>query len=278
MDTSKIVTRKQRVRDSAALLLGSGGVSGVLGLRRVADHVEPYLFTTVDELENLSVSGKYAIAGVARRLMLAWNDEALGVVARGCDERHLIELAKRGGIDVERLKLIGVACTQEEADSCRCERPYPTRINAGEKVPTVIYPPEEAIGRMLAMDMWDKRRYWTDVFNRCIKCYGCRNSCPLCYCDDCRLEESRWVRVGEVPPEFPSFHLIRAFHLADRCIGCGACERACPMGIPLGEFHRLIREEVKRLFDYEAGLDIADASPLLTDLEEDPLKVTTDEL
>ena len=278
MDSTKTPVRKRELRDSAGLLIGSGQVAGVLGLRRVSDHVEPYFFRTVEQLENLSVSGKYPIAGVARRLMVRWPDEALGIVARGCDERHLIELVKKGSIAGDRLRLIGLACTREEADECRCERPFPTRVNAGERLGPFEYPPDAEMEMMLDMEIWDRRRYWTDVFSRCIKCYGCRNSCPLCNCDDCRLEESRWVRVGEIPPEYPSFHLIRAFHLADKCVGCRSCENACPMNIPLGQLHQLIREDIKRLFGYEAGRDVFEESPLLGDVENGPMGATADEL
>jgi NADPH-dependent glutamate synthase beta subunit-like oxidoreductase len=34
----------------------------------------------------------------------------------------------------------------------------------------------------------DRLSYWLSLFNRCIKCYKCRDSCPLCYCRECAME------------------------------------------------------------------------------------------
>jgi formate dehydrogenase subunit beta len=270
--------REEQVRQRAAELLKSGNVGGILALRRIQDHVVPCLFTEVDDLASLDISTRYAVAGVAERLLRMAGENRLGIVARGCGERHLIELAKKKSIDITRVEIIGLACTESEARECHCVKPYPRRVDAGESIGDVDFLDHEALAHLLEMNISERRRFWTEMFNRCIKCFGCRNSCPLCNCDDCRLEEARWVRVGEIPPEYPSFHLIRAVHLADKCIGCTVCERACPMVIPLSKLHQLIRQDVKRLFGYEAGLSADEKSPLLTDLDKGPLEVTAGEL
>ena len=56
-----------------------------------------------------------------------------------------------------------------------------------------------------------------------------------------------------MPPEVPIFHMLRAVHMAGRCIDCGLCEEACPVDIPLRLLYRMTNEIVKDLFDYEAG-------------------------
>jgi len=259
------VAKEEQARKISRELLAAGKVDGVLALLEIRDHVVPHLFTEEKELEGLSVSGRYPVAGVAERLLHRWEDSKIAVIARGCDERHLIELGKKKSVDLDRIRIIGLACTIPEAKECHCVRPYPTEVAVGRSVGNVNYRDHEALSELINMDIHERREFWTKILDRCIKCYGCRNVCPLCNCEDCRLEETRWIRVGEIPPEYPSFHLIRAFHMADKCVGCFACQKACPMGIPLARLHQLIKEDLKSEYGFEAGRDLEEVSPLLVD-------------
>jgi len=44
------------------------------------------------------------------------------------------------------------------------------------------------------------------------------------------------------------------------------------MDIPLTTLYALLRERLRELFDYEAGLDVTQKSPLTTTLEEAPIR------
>jgi len=68
------------------------------------------------------------------------------------------------------------------------------------------------------------------------------------------------VRAGNLPPEIPIFHLVRAVHMAGRCIDCGLCEEACPADIPLRLLYRKVDEIVQDVFDYKTGTN-PDQSP-----------------
>jgi len=97
-------------------------------------------------------------------------------------------------------------------------------------------------------------------FSKCIKCYGCRNICPVCFCEECSLEHTELIATGEMPPEMPIFHLVRAVHMGGRCIDCGLCEDACPVDIPLRLLYRKVNATVQDEFGYETGTH-ADQSP-----------------
>jgi ferredoxin len=194
----------------------------------------------------------------------------IGIVARGCEERALIELAKRSELSLERIIVLGVACTREDAVECGCLKPYPIKLDVGERVEGVHS--DTDVEALLKKSLPERFSFWKSELSRCIKCYGCRNVCPACFCEDCKMEQDQWADVGQLPPEIPLFHFIRWYHVADRCIECGECEKACPADIPLLTILKLLRKDIKEMFDYEAGLDEKQEAPLLQTLDESPLR------
>ena len=102
--------------------------------------------------------------------------------------------------------------------------------------------------------IWRERfDYWKDAFSRCIKCYGCRDVCPMCFCKECALEDDNLVATGAIPPEIPVFHLTRAIHMVGRCIDCGLCNEACPADIPLRTLYKKVADIIDDQFQYRPG-------------------------
>ncbi len=255
-------------------MLNDKEADSVLGLHKDKwNVVQPYIFTEPGEMECLVVEPKWHVAKLAMKVLRSSPpDYTLAVVCRGCDERAIFELFKRNQIDHQKIVTIGFACSSEQAALCLCERPYPSKLDVGEAVSGVDPFEDERVQRLLVGDDSERMQRWANVLKRCIKCYGCRNSCPICICEPCKLEDQVWVKKGTIPAEMIAFHLIRAFHLSDTCVACGACQESCPSGIPLLSLQFSMRRALQDKYGYEAGIDSAKKSPILSNFFDEPEK------
>ena len=128
------------------------------------------------------------------------------------------------------------------------------------------------VDRIEAMDADEKWAHFQALTENCIRCYACKNACPLCYCPTCFVDEStpQWVGKGQNKTDVDTFHVLRAFHCGGRCTDCGACVEACPMGINVRDFTRKLNKDALELFGWEAGLSTDQRPPLDAYSPEDP--------
>ena len=128
------------------------------------------------------------------------------------------------------------------------------------------------VAEIEALSTEEKWEYFEKLLATCIRCYACRNACPLCYCPTCFVDESRpqWVGKTDDPLDIRTFHFLRAYHCAGRCTDCGACERACPVGINMRVFTKKLEKDCWDLFGWETGLTLDVRPPLDTYKPEDP--------
>ncbi|MBW1650277.1 MAG: 4Fe-4S dicluster domain-containing protein [Deltaproteobacteria bacterium] len=123
----------------------------------------------------------------------------------------------------------------------------------------------EDVKKIEAMSSDKRWSHFSEMLSACIRCYACRDACPLCYCPTCFVDEAapQWVgKSADNQIDVKTFHILRAFHCAGRCTDCGACERACPMSIKVREFTRKLNSDAMRHYEWEAGLT-TDKRPLL---------------
>lgn len=206
----------------------------------------------------------------------------VAVVARPCDVRALNVLIHEGQVARDSVFVIGVACPGMAsgdgiAEHCqRCKERVPIFYDALVGSPPKVDARDETwtdLVELEAMSPDERLAFWTREFDRCIRCYACRQACPGCYCFECLAEQvdPPWVSIAHRVPEKAFFHVMRAYHLAGRCVECHACDSACPMHIPLSLLNRKIAKEVELLFGYTAGADPESPPPLATFLKEEDL-------
>lgn len=110
--------------------------------------------------------------------------------------------------------------------------------------------------KLIRMSIQERRDFWDAQFRKCIKCYGCIEMCPVYLEPPESLRFERWIPKGEVPPPYPAFHLLRAYHVLDVCVLCGECELTCPVGIPLKTLQDITQYfPPEKVFELVPGLD-----------------------
>jgi formate dehydrogenase (coenzyme F420) beta subunit len=107
-----------------------------------------------------------------------------------------------------------------------------------------------------AMTVSERWIFWNKEFEKCIKCYACRAACPMCYCHRCTTDvnQPQWTPVASHERGNLDYHLMRAMHLAGRCVNCGECANACPMDIPLNLLTYQLIEPINAGFSATAGM------------------------
>jgi len=157
--------------------------------------------------------------------------------------------------------------------TCRHRNPHIYDVFVGEKVPEITEVNEFA--EVSSLESKSPEERWThfkEELSKCIRCYACRNVCPLCYCKMCFVDQTMpaWFGKTNDLSDTMIYHIVRAFHVAGRCVDCGACSRACPMGINLRELTKKIEKIMKERYGYEAGVSLEELPPLGEFKMEDP--------
>ncbi|MBF0211544.1 MAG: 4Fe-4S dicluster domain-containing protein [Desulfamplus sp.] len=273
----------QKIREIASNILKEGKVEMVIGFAKgtLPMTTKPYMARTPEQVENF-IWDKYCTLNLAN--YITGRKEKIGIIAKGCDSRNIVNHIVENKISRDQLYIIGVPCSgmadknnpdrlRDNCSTCTHRNPVIFDVMVAEPVDEQKLDDQFAdVKAIEAMDKDAKWGYFEGLLQNCIRCYACRNACPLCYCPTCFVDESnpQWVGKGQNKTDILTFHFLRAFHCAGRCTDCGACEAACPMDIHVRAFTRKLNKDALELFGWEAGLDTSKRPPLDTFNIDDP--------
>jgi ferredoxin len=242
------------LREKAKQLLESGAVKAVLGFEAGTHGRRRPLFARSAEAAGRLVwdqgceqnLASYVTRKEVKRL------GRMAVAARPATLRALLQLMAERQIkeeDVLPLALDDAGQVTELASAQAIEERLalePQQIPAKDR---------ELMDRLKAMSRQERFAFWQGELSRCIKCYACRSSCPMCYCGHCTMDCNRpqWVPVPSHALGNQEYHTVRAMHLAGRCVQCGDCGRACPVDIPIHLLTFTAEESVHAQFGQGAG-------------------------
>jgi len=206
-------------------------------------------------IEHQHARDKLYLIGIPCEGILDWRkvERQCGenVLAAAEDSDAVVITTRTGEQRLKRADLLHDSCAR-----CPHRNPVGTDVVLGDPVPeSDIESAYQAVADFEALPAAERFALFEQEAGRCIRCYACREACPMCYCTECFVDYTapRWAESMTTPSGTQAWHIIRAFHQTGRCVGCGACERACPMDIKMTYLTDKLSKDMLEQYDFEVG-------------------------
>ncbi|HEX2968371.1 MAG TPA: 4Fe-4S dicluster domain-containing protein [Bacteroidales bacterium] len=187
----------------------------------------------------------------------------IGIVAKIPVMRSIMVLISEQQVKPDDIIVMGI-----DSDGSVLELPDMSVMQAYIERSDLTISPEyrKKLDEIIALKPEERFAWWKKQFEKCIRCYACRQACPMCYCTRCAAEvnQPQWIPVKATAHGNMDWHILRAMHLAGRCVGCGECGRACPVGIPCHLLSMHLSGKVFDHFNVQAGTSVKMHSAMST--------------
>jgi ferredoxin len=266
---------QENYQKQAAELLSSGAVKLVIGYGSgsTPERRRPIFIRSADEAGRL-VLDRNCIANLSNYLVpegLLSDGKSVAVFLKPDGIRSINILAAEAQLDPDQVVVFGFDIADGEPVELQGKKAADFTKLIEEQKSAGLSPELQAeadrLERMIAAERFE---YWKEQFSKCIKCYACRQVCPMCYCRRCIVDvnQPQWISTSSHTLGNFEWNIIRAFHLAGRCVACGGCDRACPVNIPLRLINYRMAKESLEAFDHFAG-ESAEQKPVLATFRQD---------
>ncbi len=257
--------KSELMRQKARELLESGAVSVVIGYTEGSHGgVHAYFARNIHEADRLIYDER-----CTRNLAVYLHKEEVREMGKAAIVSHIngiravLQLMNEHQLPEGSVTVIGV----EGDDAITVLKDAASLAGYISRIPVVVAPEDvELLKKLDAMTPPERWAFWMEKLSACVKCYACRAACPLCYCTRCTVEcnQPQWIHVPSHELGNLEWHIMRAMHLAGRCINCGACYHACPLGIPIHLLTLKLAAEIGKNFNAHAGTGLEDGYVLAT--------------
>ncbi|MDP4223229.1 MAG: hypothetical protein Q8868_07955 [Bacteroidota bacterium] len=230
-------------------LLETSAVKVVIGYENGTDGKTRALFAVKPEDAEKLIFDSRCIMNLAAYITKkeVRNKGKMGITATLPVMRAIIQLASEFQVTDADLLVLGITPESklvEFKDLAEVEsfvHQYQIEIDARNR---------EMLDKIAKMTLEERWAFWIKELSPCFKCYACRAACPMCYCSRCTVDfnQPQWIPVPSHELGNLEWHIMRAVHLAGRCVDCDACYNACPLAIPLNLLTKRMLQDAKDHF------------------------------